>query len=110
MNSILRHREGDSTQPGAVQVFRELPSYFVECLTYNCPDDIFRRSTWTAVVKGLLVHIYDGLEGAEPTDANARWIEVNRCFYLFHSDQKWTRKDGREFAQAAWTHLDLANA
>ncbi|EIN9983230.1 nucleotidyltransferase [Vibrio parahaemolyticus] len=88
------------------QTFRELPSYFIESLVFNCPDDLFESSTWTERVKSVLIHIWEELQGdIEPT-AN-RWAEANDCLYLFHPTQKWTRKDGREFAQAAWNYLGL---
>lgn len=83
--------------------FRELPSYFMECLAYNCPNHVFSRLTWTERLRAMLLHIWDGLQGDEPN--SNRWLEVNECFYLFHSDQKWTRVDGREFAKAAWNYL-----
>jgi hypothetical protein len=94
----------------AASVHREVPSYFVECLVYNCPNDIFRRSTWVSAVKGALGHIWEGLEGNEPSDDSDRWVEVNECKYLFHSAQKWSRQDGRDFAYAAWNYLSLADA
>jgi hypothetical protein len=83
----------------------ELASYFVECLVYNVPDGILTRTTWVEVVRGILGHIYQELDGPEPTDEQSRWHEVNGCKYLFHSSQKWARRDGRDFAQAAWTYL-----
>lgn len=83
--------------------FRELPSFFMECLAYNCPDEVFSRSTWTERLRGMLFHIWDNLQGDEPDEG--RWLEVNECFFLFHSDQKWTRADGREFAKAAWNYF-----
>ncbi|NKB72145.1 MAG: nucleotidyltransferase [Candidatus Latescibacteria bacterium] len=76
--------------------FRELPSFFMECLAYNCPDQVFSNSTWTERLRAMLFYIWDNLQGDEP--AEGRWLEVNECFFLFHSDQKWTRKDGREFS------------
>lgn len=87
---------------------REVPSYFVECLVYNCPDEILRRSTWMSTIRGIIVHIWDELQGEEPSDDDERWLEVNECKYLFHSSQGWSRKDGRDFAKAAWNYLDLA--
>lgn len=87
---------------------REVPSYFVECLVYNCPDEILRRSTWLSTIKGVIGHIWEELQGDEPSDDDDRWLEVNECKYLFHSAQKWNRKDGREFAYAAWNYLELA--
>lgn len=83
--------------------FRELPSFFMECLAYNCPDDVFAHSTWTERLRAMLFYIWDSLQGDEPDEG--RWLEVNECFFLFHSEQKWTRKDGRDFAKAAWNYF-----
>lgn len=83
--------------------FRELPSYFIECLAFNCPTSVYDNSTWTGRLRGMLFHIWDELQGDEPD--TGRWVEANNCFYLFHSNQKWTREDGREFAKAAWNYL-----
>jgi hypothetical protein len=91
-------------------VHREVPSYFVECLVYNCPDSVLLRATWVDTMKGVLVHIWDELQGdTEPTNNSARWLEVNECKYLFTSAQKWSRKDGRDFAKAAWNYLGFAS-
>ncbi|EOR10001.1 nucleotidyltransferase domain-containing protein [Acinetobacter tandoii] len=84
-------------------VFHELPSFFIECLAYNCPDEVFLHSTWTKCLREMLLHIWNSLQGDEP-EIN-RWMEVNECIYLFHSKQKWTRKDGREFAKTAWNYM-----
>lgn len=97
---ILKRVENAMVARGA---HREVPSYFIECLTYNCPDSVFMEATWTATVRAVLQHVWSGLQGEEPADA--RWVEVNECFYLFHASQKWARADGRDFAQAAWAFL-----
>lgn len=84
----------------------EVPSYFVECLVYNCPDSVFGRKTWTEVVEGVITHIWNQLQGdSEPQEDAKRWLEVNECKYLFSSGQKWSRADGRNFAKAAWNYL-----
>lgn len=93
----------------AAGVHPEVPSYFIECLAYNCPNSILTRSTWVETVKGILFHIWDELDGDEPTDSNARWLEVNECKYLFTSRQKWSRSDGRSFSKAAWNYLELGS-
>lgn len=89
----------------ADDVFRELPSFFMECLAYNCPDAAFSHTTWTECLKAMLFHIWDKLQGDEPD--SGRWLEVNEYFYLFHPNQKWTREDGRDFAKSAWNYLGL---
>ena len=88
---------------------REVPSYFVECLVYNCPDNVFVEPSWTKTVRGIIVHIWNELEGAEPTNGSERWLEVNECKYLFNSAHTWTRKDGRDFAKAAWNYLEFGS-
>lgn len=100
---ILKRVENLMVEAGA---HREVPSYFVECLVYNCPNSILLRSSWVDTMKGVLVHIWDELQGDEEPDAESkRWLEVNECKYLFHSAQKWSRKDGRDLAHAAWNYL-----
>jgi hypothetical protein len=86
-------------------VIDELPSYFMECLVYNVPNPILTRVMWVEVVRGILGHVYESLEGPEPTEESSRWLEVNECKYLFHSSQKWSRADGRALAQSAWDYL-----
>lgn len=96
---LLKRIENAMAEDGT---FRELPSFFMECLAYNCPDNVFAHPTWTECLRAMLLHIWNNLQGDEPnTD---RWLEVNECFFLFHSNQKWTREDGREFAKAAWNY------
>ena len=88
---------------------REVPSYFIECLVYNCPNSVLLRSSWVDTIKGLLVHIWDGLDGQEPSsESGSRWLEVNDYKYLFTNSQPWTRQDGRDFANAAWNYLGFA--
>jgi hypothetical protein len=99
---ILKRVENAMADAGT---HRDLPSYFIECLVYNCPDSLFTSDTWTAIVRAALLHIWNGLQGDEPVAEVDRWVEVNVCFFLFHPEQKWTRSDGREFARAAWNYL-----
>jgi len=99
---LLKRIENAMAEDG---VFRELPSFFMECLAYNCPDTTFYHSTWTECIRAMLIHIWFNLQGDEPS--SERWLEVNECFFLFHSKQKWTREDGREFAKAAWSYLEF---
>lgn len=98
---LLKRIENAMAQDGT---FRELPSFFMECLAYNCPDNVFSHLTWTERLRAMLVHIWNSLQGdEEPT--SGRWKEVNEYFFLFHINQKWTRKDGRDFAKAAWNYF-----
>lgn len=97
---LLKRIENAMAEDGT---FRELPSFFMECLAYNCPDSVFSHPTWTECLRDMLLHIWNSLQGDEPT--TDRWLEVNECFFLFHENQKWDREDGREFAKAAWNYF-----
>jgi hypothetical protein len=99
---ILKRIENAMAAEGT---FRELPSYFIECLAYNCPDELFSPPSWTDTIRGMLIHMWNELDGHEPSDEEDRWMEVNECFFLFHPQQKWKRSDGRGFAGAAWNFL-----
>ncbi|WP_026555689.1 nucleotidyltransferase domain-containing protein [Arthrobacter sp. 35W] len=87
---------------------REVQSFFVESLVYNCPNNVLMQNSWTDTIKGVIVHIWDTLEGDEPTDASKRWLEPNECKYLFYNAQPWSRQDGRDFAKAAWNYLGFS--
>lgn len=100
---ILKRIENALAEKGAPA----LPSYFIECLAYNCPDAVFAEPSWTKTVREALVHIWNGLAGNEPAEQTARWREANGCVYLFHGAQSWDRAKGRAFAQGAWTYLGL---
>ena len=97
---ILKRTANEMSKNG---IFKEIPSYFVECLVYNCPDNLFENLNWTERIKNLLICIYNNTKNEEPKEN--RWLEVNASFYLFHPKQKWTRKDAEEFAIASWKYL-----
>jgi hypothetical protein len=102
---IMKRLENEMVRHG---VYNEVPSFFVECLVYNVPNKYLMRSTWTDTVRGVLGHIYQELDGIEPSGQQSdRWLEVSRCKFLFTPQQKWTRDDARSFAKAAWKHLGL---
>jgi len=66
---------------------------------------MFSADSWTGRVRSLLAHIWEGTQGDSEPPAHERWLEVNECKYLFGSHQKWTRRDTRDFAKAAWNYL-----
>ncbi len=84
---------------------REVPSFFIECLVYYVPDSVLTRSTWTDTVKGIISHVFHELDGPEPDQESARWLEVNQCKFLFAPGQKWSREDARAFMKAGWNYL-----
>jgi hypothetical protein len=121
-NGVAKNKRTGKSYKGAVRILKrvenamvvsgdhgELPSFFIECLVYNCPDEILNRSTWVDTTKGIISHIWQECAGVEPSDSDARWLEVSQCKYLFHSAQAWTRNDACTFAKAAWNYLEFAS-
>lgn len=85
----------------------EVPSYLMECLIYNCPDEYFNRSTWRSVMQGCLADIFNYTNRPEPAENDDRWLEANGAKFLFYPAQKWTREQVHAFASAAWDYMEF---
>jgi len=96
---VMKNLENDLVTAGSITA---LPSYFVECLVYNVPDEAFGHATLTADAKETLRSIY-GLTKDEPSSRNM--VEVNGLKWLFRSGQTWTPDQAKDFATKAWNRL-----
>lgn len=99
---ILKRLENELVDKGLTE---PVPSYVLECLIYNCPEEFFSRSSWRSVMRGCLAEIFNHTLKTEPTDN--RWHEANGIKFLFHSNQKWTRGQVHKFASAAWDYMEF---
>ena len=82
----------------------ELPSYLIECLVYNVPDDSFGHEQYLADMRSLLATIFNStLSSGDWND----WEEVNGLKYLYRGHSKWTHEQVRELADKAWDELGL---
>ncbi len=79
-----------------------LPSFFLESLVYNAPNDKFGNSTYEADVRAVLLHIY---QHTRASDDPSKWLEVNGVKYLFHANQPWTKAEANAFVTAAWNYV-----
>lgn len=81
------------------------PSYFMECLAYNVPDnDLKQGATTSDWFRWALAWLHNNLRSSAYVREN--WEEPNGLKYLFHSNQKWTVEDGREFVGKLWDYLE----
>jgi hypothetical protein len=80
---------------------RPIPSFLIECLIYNVPNDQLSDDSYVDNMKNALVRIYAATEN---DDSCKDWHEVSERKYLFHSSQPWTREQVRAFAQACWSY------
>lgn len=86
----------------AGEVTSELPSYLIECLVYNVPNDKFGADSYTSDMRWVLATIFNStLSVGDWND----WEEVNGLKYLFRGHTKWTREQVHDFASAAWEHM-----
>lgn len=85
-------------------VVTELPSYLIECLVYNVPDEGFNHSTYLADMRYVLATIFNStLKDGDWND----WVEVNELKYLFRGTKSWTYQQAHVLAAAAWDELGL---
>jgi hypothetical protein len=81
---------------------RHIPSYLIECLAWNVPNNHFTRDSLTESVSAVIADIWSrtGVQFVYK-----EWFEVNGFKFLFHGSQPWTREQANAFALAAWNHV-----
>ena len=94
----LRYKMYEEKLPAA----EPIPSFLIECLTYNVPDETLRLETYTAAIRATLVHLYHGTKGVQN---RANWLEVNERKPLFGGGQAWTYEQVNAFVLAVWSYL-----
>ena len=99
---ILKRLENELVSKGLTE---EVPSYLLECLIYNCPEEYFSRDTWRGTMRGCLANIFNATKGSEPEEG--RWLEANGAKFLFHPAHKWTRAQVHKFASDAWDYMEF---
>lgn len=78
---------------------KAIPSYLIECLVWNVPNEAFLDGYYATNLRSILWHLYSNTL----TDAPCiEWGEVNELKYLFRGSQPWTRVDVNNFIIAAW--------
>jgi len=84
------------------KIAERVPSFFLESLVYNVPDDHFGHDTYRADVRAVLAYIFNN---TRPADDASKWVEVNDVKYLFHSTQPWTKAQAHAFVSVAWDYI-----
>lgn len=77
----------------------ELPSYLLECLVFNVPDDRFGDDSYLTDMRQVLSYLW-----AE-TKADGSWNdfeEVHGLAYLFRGGRSWTRAQVHTLVDKAW--------
>ncbi len=79
-----------------------IPSYLIECLVWNTPNDGFGHAQYTQDIRFVLAHTFNETMTFEKCK---EWGEVNELKYLFRSNQPWTWQQAHAFLSAAWDYV-----
>ena len=102
MVRALKRLENELVKQGKLQA--KLPSFFMECLVYNVPNDRFNHKTYVKDMREVLAHIFNQTLSYEKcTD----WLEVSERKYLFRTSQPWTWQQAHDLAGKAWDYMGL---
>lgn len=101
----LKAVENDLAQMG---VIKSLPSYFMECLIYNVPDNVLVATSLDQGFYGALTHLNHALNWWSGDYRSM--VEPNEIKKVFGDSQKWTVDDARQLLTAAWSYLNYGNA
>ena len=98
---ILKTLSNAMTENGITSA-KEVPSFLVECLVWNVPNSNFSGTTYKAIVRAALAHLFN-----ETLNDNScsEWGEVSELKYLFRPSQPWTRAQAHNFISDAWDYV-----
>lgn len=100
MVRVLKRIENELVK---ANVMGDLPSFFMECLVYNVPNDCFNHTTYREDIDAVLNELSNQTRAA---DTCAKWLEVNERKYLFHTSQPWTVGQAQELSKYGRMLLD----
>lgn len=94
----LRNEMEEANIPEA----KPIPSFLIECLVFNTPDNYFGNAEYVADVRNVIAHTY---LATDSRDKCKDWLEVNKIKFLFHITQPWTVEQAHAFLSAAWRYV-----
>ncbi len=101
MARILKSLQVEMIDEKAIRT--RLPSFLIESLVYNVPDEHFGATSYRVDIQNILAHIFNNTRPADDT----KWFEVNGIKYLFHPTQPWSKEDAHAFVDTAWNYLEF---
>ncbi len=79
-----------------------IPSFLLECLVWNVPNDNFGNNSYSDDVRACLSFLYNNTSSQDKCNT---WGEVSELKYLFQGNQKWTREQANKFVLSAWNYI-----
>ena len=84
------------------EVAAPIPSYLLECLVWNVPNEGFGHDAYRDDVRYAIIHLWNATRS---DDTCKEWGEINDLKYLFRPGQFWTRDQVNGFFAAAWSYI-----
>lgn len=81
---------------------KKAPSFLVECLVWNTPNEYLTREVYVSAVRATLAHLFNQTMNEETC---SEWGEVSELKYLFRGSQPWTRASAHQFIGDAWDYV-----
>lgn len=102
----LRNDMRDADVPAISAAAQSVPSFLIECLVFNAPDDCFnlQDGSYYEDVRKTLAHLWSA---TKEESTYSRYVEVSRLKYLFSLDQAWSATAAHAFLLYAWVHVDF---
>jgi len=79
-----------------------IPSYLLECLVWNVPNEGFGHDAYRDDVRYALAHLCND---SRTDELCKEWREVNELKYLLRGGQPWSRSQVNTFLNAAWNYI-----
>jgi hypothetical protein len=94
----LRIEMADNGQQAAAPI----PSYLLECLAWNVPNEGFGHNDYRNDMRYAITHLWNKTKTDE-TCSECR--EINELKYLLRGGQPWSRDQVNNFLLAAWNYI-----
>jgi hypothetical protein len=99
---VMKRLRNEMGEKAKIASANPIPSYLVECLGYNVPNNTFGHYQYKDDVRSVITHLYNQTLNDEGC---REWGEVNDLKYLFGAHQAWTRQQVNDFLLAAWRYI-----
>jgi hypothetical protein len=100
---ILKALRSEMEEAG-VEVAAKIPSYLIECLAWNVPNEGFGYDT---LLGDVCFSLYFLKSTTVAGGIAANWFEINNIKPLFAPGQPWTQHDANLFLELAWYYADF---
>jgi len=98
---VMKRLRNEMAEAG-IAAAKPIPSYLLECLVWNVPNDGFETGSYLADLRWNIAHLWNETK----TESSCEdWGEINELKYLFGPSQPWTREQARAFLDAAWEYV-----